>query len=77
MKGKVMTWDEFRKMCEEDAYIWSCSGYKADELAPADILNEYDESFFSDDENTEYDDLSSFFTPDDFVIRTLEYLTKI
>ena len=77
MKGKVMRWDEFREMCKEDAYNWNASGWKADEIGTDDIINEYDDEYFSDDESTEYDDLSRFFTPAEVAAQTLEYLAEI
>ena len=80
MKGKIMTWDEFRGLCEMDAQNWYYSGYTSDELTAEDILNEYDESFFSDsmDDDDEYDDPSrDFFTPDEVAQRTLDYLKKM
>lgn len=79
MKCKIMTWDEFREMCREDAQSWYYNGYSSDELTAEDILNEYDESFFSDNINDddEYDDLSSCFTPDEVAQKTLEYLKEM
>ena len=77
MKCKIMTWDEFREMCREDAQNWYYSGYTSDELTAEDILNEYDESFFSDSMNDEYDDLSSCFTPDEVAQKTLDYLEEM
>ena len=77
MKCKIMTWDEFREMCKEDAQSWYYNGYSSDELTAEDILNEYDESFFSDSMTDEYDDCSSCFTPDEVVQRTLDYLKKM
>ena len=77
MKCKIMTWDEFREMCKEDAQSWYYNGYSSDELTAEDILNEYDESFFSDSMTDEYDDCSSCFTPDEVVQTTLDYLKKM
>ena len=64
-------------MCKEDAQSWYYNGYSSDELTAEDILNEYDESFFSDSMTDEYDDCSSCFTPDEVVQRTLDYLKKM
>ena len=77
MKAKIMTWDEFREMCREDAYNWHDSGYKASDLTTEDILSEYDSEYFGDDTNDDYDDLSSAFTPAEFAAKTLEYLEEI
>ena len=80
MKGKIMTWDEFRVLCEMDAQNWYYCGYTSDELTAEDILNEYDESFFSDsiNDDDEYDDLSrAVFTPDEVAQRTLNYLKEM
>lgn len=74
MKGKIMTWDEFREMCEMDAQNWAASGYTAKDLTPEDILNEYPEDYFCDSTDDEYDELSSCFTPDEVAIKTLGYL---
>lgn len=77
MKCKIMTWDEFREMCREDAESWYYNGYSSDELTAEDILNEYDESFFSDHTDDEYDVLTSYFTPDEVAQKTLEYLEEM
>lgn len=74
MKCKIMTRGEFREMCMEDAQSWYYNGYTSDELTAEDILNEYDESFFSDSTDDDHDDLSSCFTPDDVAQKTLDYL---
>lgn len=77
MKCKVMTWDEFRAMCETDAFNWYYSGYSFDEVTVEDILNEYDESFFSDSTNDKHDELSSCFTPAEVAHITLQYLKEM
>lgn len=77
MKCKIMTWEDFRSMCEMDAQNWHLSGYTSDELTAEDILNEYDDDYFSDNTNDEYDDLSNCFTPDEVAQRTLDYLKKM
>lgn len=43
----IRTWEEFREMCREDASNWYYGGYKASELTTEDIVDEYDESFFT------------------------------
>lgn len=77
MKAKIMAWDEFMEMCREDAYNWHHSGWTSDKITAEDILNEYPEGYFSGDTNDDYDDLSSAFTPAEFVEKTLEYLEDI
>lgn len=77
MKCKIMTWDEFRDMCKMDAQNWHLSGYSSDELTAEDILNEYDEDYFSDSTNDEHDDLSSCFTPDEVAQKILDYLEEM
>lgn len=77
MKAKVLTWNEFRDICREDAYNWKNSGWTADKITADDILNEYPEDYFEDDTAGEYDELSSAFTPEEFAAKTLEYLEEI
>lgn len=79
MKCKIMTWDEFREMCREDAENWYYNGYTSDELTAEDILNEYDESFFCDrtEDEYDYDALTSSFTPDEVAQKTLDYLEEM
>lgn len=77
MKCKIMTWDEFNDMCEMDAQNWYYSGYSSDELTAEDILNEYDESFFSDHMGYDHDDCSSCFTPYEVAQKTLDYLEEM
>lgn len=77
MKGKILTWDEFREYCKEDAYHWYESGYKSTDVTEEDILDEYSEDYFEDDSNADYDDLSSCFTAKEFASKTLEYLREI
>lgn len=77
MKCKIMTWDEFREMCREDAQSWYYNGYSSDELTAEDILNEYPEDYFCDSTDDEYDVLTSYFTPDEVAQRTLEYLKEM
>lgn len=77
MKYKIMTWDEFRAMCKTDAENWYHSGYRYNEITVDDILNEYDESFFSDIMNDNHDDLTSCFTPDEVAQKTLDYLKEM
>lgn len=77
MRGKILTWDEFREYCKEDAYHWHESGYKSTDVTEEDILGEYSEDYFEDDSNADYDDLSSCFTDKEFASKTLEYLREI
>lgn len=77
MKAKILTWDDFREFCREDAYNLFYSGCTADELTAEDILNEYTDEYFEDDTTDEYDELSSAFTPEEFAAKTLEYLEEI
>lgn len=77
MKAKIMTWDEFREVCREDAINWHNSGWTSDKITAEDILNEYPEDYFEDDTADEYADLSSAFTPAEFAAKTLEYLEEI
>lgn len=77
MKGKILTWDEFREYCKEDAHHWHESGYKSADVTEEDILGEYIDDYFEDDTDDEYDDLSSCFTPVEFARRTIEYLAEI
>ena len=72
MKCKIMTWDEFREMCREDAQSWYYNGYSSDELTAEDILNEYPEGYFCDS-----DVLTSYFTPDEVAQKTLDYLEEM
>ena len=77
MKGKILTWDEFRQYCKEDAYHWHESGYSIADVTEEDILGEYSEDYFEDDSNADYDDLSGCFTAKEFASKTLEYLREI
>lgn len=77
MKCKIMTWDEFREMCKEDAESWYYNGYSSDELTAEDILNEYPEDYFCDSTDDEYDALTSYFTPDEVAQKTLDYLEEM
>lgn len=77
MKCKMMTWDEFREMCREDAQSWYYNGYTSDELTAEDILNEYPEDYFCDSMDDEYDDLTSYYTPDEVAQKTLDYLEEL
>lgn len=77
MRGKILTWDEFRGYCKEDAYLWHESGYTTADVTEADILSEYCDDYFEDDTDNEYDDLSSCFIPAEFARRTIEYLAEI
>ena len=77
MRGKILTWDEFREYCKEDAYHWHESGYTTANVTADDILGEYTDDYFEDDSDAEYDELSSCFTPDEFAAKTLEYLGEI
>lgn len=77
MKAKIMTWDEFREVCREDAYNWYYNGWTANKLTAKDILNEYPEDYFEDDTEDWYDDLSNAFTPEEIAAKTLEYLEAI
>lgn len=77
MKAKVLTWDEFRRLCKEDAYNWFNNGNSANELTEDDIVHEYPNNYFSDITESEHDELSSAFTPSEFAKQTLEYLEEI
>lgn len=77
MEAKVLTWDEFRELCKEDAYNWFNNGNSANELTKDDIVHEYPDNYFSDNTESEHDDLSSAFTPSEFAKQTIEYLEEI
>ena len=85
MKCKIMTWDEFREMCREDAQSWYYNGYTSDELTAEDILNEYQDDYFCDSTDDyfcdstddEYDIFTSYFTPDEVARKTLNYLKEM
>lgn len=77
MKAKIMTWDEFREMCREDAAILHDNGNESSDLTVEDIVSVYDSEYFCDDTDNEYADLSSAFTPAEFAAKTLEYLEEI
>lgn len=77
MKAKIMTWDEFREMCREDAAILHDSGNESSDLTVEGIVSVYDSEYFCDDTDDEYADLSSAFTPAEFAAKTLEYLEEI
>lgn len=77
MKCKILTWEDFREVCKEDAYKWYNAGYIKEELTEEDVLNEYPEDYFEDDTDDDYDELSNCFTPKDFAQKTLEYLGEI
>ncbi len=72
-----MMWDEFREVCEMDARNWADSEWRSDELTIDDILNEYPEDYFCDSPDDEYDDLSSFFTQEEFGAETLRRIKSI
>ena len=76
MKYKVLTWDEFREVCKEDAHNWFNSGYTAEDLTENDILSEYPEDYF-DSEYQETDDLSSCFAPQEFAATTIDYIREL
>lgn len=77
MKGKILTWDEFREYCKEDAYAWYESGWSCEELTVEDILSEYTDDYFTDSTEDDYDELSRCFTADEFAAKTFEYLGEI
>lgn len=77
MRGKILTWDEFREYCKEDAYYWHESGYSIADVTEADILSEYSDDYFTDSTDDDYDELSSCFTADEFAAKTFEYLGEI
>lgn len=77
MRGKILTWDQFREYCKEDAYLWYESGYTTGRLTEEDIVDEYSDDYFEDDSNADHDDLSSCFTAKEFASKTLEYLREI
>jgi len=77
MMAKIMTWDEFREVCREDAANWHQNGNTIDDLGTADILNEYPDDYFCDNTDDWCDDLSHAFTPVEFVAQTLEYLAEM
>lgn len=76
MGYKVMTWDEFREVCKEDAGNWVNSGYTAEELTESDILAVYPDNYF-DSEYQETDDLSSCFTPQELAEKTIDYIREL
>ena len=77
MKGKILTWDEFREVCREDAFNWHRAGWSFSEITEEDILNEYPEDYFSDGTGDDYDELSSCFTPQEFAAKTMEYMEAL
>ena len=77
MKAKILTYDEFKKICKEDAYNWHNAGWYANEITENDIIHDYPDNYFSDNTETEHDELSSAFAPSDFAKQTLEYLEEI
>lgn len=77
MRGKILTWDEFREYCKEDAYHWRESGYTTANVTADDILGEYSDDYFTDSTDDDYNELSSCFTADEFAAKTLEYLGEI
>lgn len=80
---KVMSWEDFRSNCMDDAFLWHDQGWKADELTEDDILNEYPDDYFDEypeEELTdEYIDFStdSYFAPENFAAQTLEYIKEL
>ena len=77
MEAKVLTYDKFREICKEDAYNWHNTGWFANEITEYDIIHDYPDNYFSDNTESEHDDLSSAFTPSEFAKQTLEYLEEI
>ena len=74
-----MSWQEFREVCKEDAYLWHQNGNTADDLSAEDILNEYPGDYFGD-ESADTDDLYDgyrSFSPAEFAEQTLEYLKEM
>ena len=77
MEGRIMRWDDFRAMCRLDARNWYHDGYTSGTLTTADILGEYPEGWFENSTDDDYDELSSCFTPQEVVLKTLQYLEEI
>ena len=77
MAFKILTWEEFREVCEMDASNWLDAGYTAEELTTEEILNEYPSEYFDIEEYQETDDLSSCFSPMEFATKTLEYMADL
>lgn len=80
---KLMSWENFRETCRDDAYLWNDNGYTADELSNSDILGCYDGDYFADDpddpETNERIDwnIENLFTPEDFCNMTRQYMREI
>ena len=75
--GKIMRWDDFRELIDADAHNWYCAGWRSNDLEIEDILNDYPEDYFIDSPDDDYDELSSFFTPEEIGEKTLERLEEI
>lgn len=77
MKGKILTWNEFREICREDAFNWYHAGWRSSKITEEDILNEYPEEYFCDDTGDDYDGFSSCFIPQEFATKTIEYMEAL
>ena len=83
MKGKILSWDEFRELTETDAGLWYMNGWTSDALTVNDVLDEYDKTYFDEYENLDEIEkicdysTSNFFTPEEIAEKTIEILSKI
>lgn len=78
MKAKILTWEEFRNICEEDARCWYYNtNLTSDEITEEDIIGEYPEDYFSDDSEDDTDELSSAFTPEEMAAETIKKLKEL
>ena len=82
-KAKILSWDEFREFCMTDAQLWHDQGWRSDKITHEDILNEYRDDYFdelTDDDISEDSidySLCSYFTPEEFAERTIEYMQEL
>ncbi len=80
MMCKVMTYEQFREMVKEDAYLWFQNGTKADDLTAKMILNEYPKDYF-DFDGEEEDELPEWrgrcWSPEEIVEGTISALRDI
>lgn len=76
MKGKILTWNDFRAVCKMDAKSWAESGWKSTELSMKDILSEYPKDYFEEYSGHECNGMY-LFTPEDFAAKTLAYLEEL
>ena len=72
-----MRWDDFRELCETDAYNWYNYGWRSNELEIKDIINDYPKDYFNDSPDDDFDEFSGFFTPEEIAEKTMERLKEI